>query len=185
MANLLLFEQQQAIKAISRNNQDDYVQIANEVEDVELRDLIGTELLQDLQDNPTDPLNVKLLDPTEFENAYGNLVKHKGIRYVLAYFNYANYVGISNIKDTFTGFVKKVRQESESIGEGTTRRLIDDNRKIALRAFELINEYLCLNAIDYPMYRRSRRQNIFVPKISAPKKTHYRKVYSSTGRKRI
>ena len=61
---LLTYSQQQAFKKISANNAQKYSQLAFEVENKELVDLLGVALLQDLQDNPTTEDNIKLLDGT-------------------------------------------------------------------------------------------------------------------------
>jgi len=173
MALLLTLAQQQAVKKISENNAVKYNQLAIEVEDVELRDLLGTALLQDLQANPTSEANIKLLDAYEFTDCNNNNVTHKGLRYVLAYFNYAKYVGSSFIADTFSGFRQKITPESESIGEGTMKRLQLENNKIAMRSWELIKEYLDLNYTNYPSWNCTKSKNPTMPKFSFVRKTKY------------
>lgn len=163
---LLTYSQQQLIKPISDNNESKYSQIEKEVEEVELRDLLGVELLQDIQANPTNASNIKLLDPHTFVNCRGNSVQHKGLRYVIAYFNYARYVGSSHINDTFTGFVTKNREEATSITSGDINRLQIENRKSSLREWELIKEYLDLNAEDYPLWDCVQRKHTFKPKFT-------------------
>ena len=173
MATLLSLVQQQTIKKISANNEAKYTQLATEVEDVELRDLLGTALLQDLQANPTSEANVKLLDEYEFEDCNGNTVKHKGLRYVLAYFNYAKYVGSSFIVDTFSGFKQQNTPNSDPVSEGTMKRLQTENNKIAMRSWELIKEYLDLNYTDYPLWNYTKSKNPTMPKFTFLRKTMY------------
>lgn len=169
--SLLTYIQQQAIKPISANNESKYAQIASEVEEVELRDLLGVALLQDVQDNPTSTYNLLLLDGSTFKDCNGNTVKQKGLRYVLAYFNYARYVGNSVINDTFTGIVQKSREESETVSEGTTKRLMLENRKIAMREWELIKDYLDENSDNFPLWNCSGDKQPFNPKFTFLRKT--------------
>lgn len=170
---LLTFSQQQAIKAISANNEVKYAQLEKEVEDSDLRDLLGVALLQDLQDNPTDENNVKLLDEYSFEDCNGNTVKHKGLRYVLAYLIYARYIGSSFVNDTFTGFMVKTRTDSELINEGTIKRLQNENRKLALTEWDLIKEYLNLNCDTYTLWISSESKKPTLPKFTFLRKTQY------------
>ena len=172
MALLLTHDQQQAIKKMSPNNSRDYDQLATEVEELELRDLLGDALLQDLQANPTSENNVKLLDGSTFEDCHGNTIKFKGLRYVLAYFNYAKYIGSSFVKDTNTGFVQKNRQESEVISEGTVNRLQIENRKIGMKEFELVKDYLNANCDTYTLWISTESKQAFAPKFHFIRKTY-------------
>jgi len=171
MANLLTFIKQQAIKKISANNAGKYDQLAFEVENKELYDLLGVALLQDLQTNPTEANNLLLLNGTTFEDCNGNTIRHRGIRFVLAYLNYSRYIGESMINDTFTGFVVKTRPDSELISEGYIKRLQLENRSIALKEFEIIKEYLNLNADIFTLWNCTTRRKPFTPRITGVRKT--------------
>ncbi len=153
MALILTLEQQQQIKRISPNQKTGfYDQLASEVEENELRDLVGDPLKQDLQNNPDSANNAKLLNGDKYEDYHGNEIEHKGLRFVLAYYNYANYVNESFVEDTYTGMVRKTRTDSESIGEGTTRRLQVKARQIAEKEWALVKRYLEINSENYPLY---------------------------------
>jgi hypothetical protein len=171
MALLLTYSQQQGIKKISPNNQIKYDQFAAEVEEKELRSMLGVALLQDLQNNPASVNNVKLLDGTDYVNCINQTIHFKGIRYILAYLNYAKYIGESFVNDTFTGFVAKNRPESELISEGTIRRLVNENREIALTEWEIGREYLTLNSEDYPLWLYSKVKKPFTPRLWGVHKT--------------
>ena len=62
---LLTYNQQQAIKPISANNERRYLQLQKDVEDVELPRLLGFKLAQLVQDNPLN--HVDLLDGSAFD----------------------------------------------------------------------------------------------------------------------
>ena len=171
MSLLLSYSQQQAIKKISANNQSKYDQMAAEVEENELRKLLGVAFLQDVQDNPTDAANVMLLDGGTFTDSNGDELRFKGLRYVLAYLNYSRYIGESFVNDTFTGFVQKTRPDSETVSEGTIKRLQNENREIALAEWALIKKFLDIEYEDYPLWYSSRTKKPFIPRLFGVRKT--------------
>lgn len=152
MALLLTWVQQQAIKPFSANNESKYAQLATEVESLEVDKLLGPALYQDIAATPADADYVKILNAFEFERADGTKITHKGLRYVIAYLNFAKYIGESYVADTFTGFVQKVRPDSERISSGDIKRLQQENREIAFNAFSLIKEFLDLNTETYELW---------------------------------
>lgn len=172
MANLLTSVQQQLIKSFSANNLEKYTQIATEVEDNELMQLIGVAFLQAIQTTPADYND--LLNGSEFEDYDGNTINHKGLRYVLAYFNYSKYLGESFVADTYTGFVRKTHNEAEPLTEGQVRRLQEDNRKIALQAWSVIKRYLDISSADYPLWSNVNTKKVYRPKFFGISKTEYR-----------
>lgn len=192
MSPIVTFERQQEIKSISQNNQRKYNPIAIDVEESELIDLLGYEMLQDLQKNPSTTENQRILKPHTYENSFGRNVTHKGLEFVIAYFNYAYYASTSYINDTYNGFIEQNIQESNKISEGSLKRLINLNREIGLKAWILIKDFILLNLNDYPLFLCQNRDEtrIFTPRITGVSKTKYinkkyRRVYSSNGRKRV
>lgn len=175
MALLLSFSQQQAIKKISANNQSKYDQLAAEVEEFELSKLLGTALLQDLQDHPTTAANLLLLNGTIYTNYKGQAIKHKGLRHVIAYLNYAKYIGENFVNDTFSGMVQKKREDSEQLSEGTIRRLQDDARKQAFLQWDLIKEYLDCTSGSYSLWLNSDSKQVHTPQFKFIQKTKYDK----------
>jgi hypothetical protein len=168
---ILTYSQQIAIKKISANNQSRYAAIELEVENSELRELLGTPLLQDLQQNASTALNVKLLDGTSFNNCAGNAIYHKGLRYVLAYLVYSRYISESLVSDTFTGFVQKTRQDSELLSDGRIRQLQEFSRKVAMSEWLTIKEYLNINSTDYPLWISTETKKPYTPRFYAIRKT--------------
>jgi hypothetical protein len=171
MGLLLTYSQQQAIKKISENNEAKYNQLASEVEETELRSLLGVALLQNLQTNPTESANVILLDGGSYENYLGQTITFKGLRYVLAYLNYSKYIGQSFVNDTYTGFTRKNHPDADAISEGTIKRLQGENRAIAMSEWELIHEFLRLNSDDYSLWIYFKSKKPFTPRISGVRKT--------------
>jgi len=173
MSNLLTFNQQIAIKKISSNNQARFDELCKEVEQTDLKDLIGIALLQDLEMNPTNANNLLLLNGTSFVNQFDQTVSHQGLRYVLAYLIHARYIGESFIKDTFTGMVRGTQENSEPISEGALKRLQNVSKEIALSEFELIKEYLNLNYTLFPLWLYVLSTKTYTPKFGSVSKTAY------------
>ncbi len=176
---LLTILQQQAIKEISPNwansskqagGKTKYIQLAEEVEEQELYTALGIALAQDLQDNPTQADNVVLLDGGSFENCQGNTVRFKGVRYILAYFNWSALIDESNVADTFTGMVKKNRGEATDLSEGEKKRLRARGREIALRELELLKEFLNKNKDTYTLWNCTTTK-VYKPTITGVKRT--------------
>ena len=57
----------------------------------------------------------------------GYQLKHKGLRYCLAYFTYAEYIIQSQFEDTFTGMVGKNRTETEHATGGQLKHSTNFN----------------------------------------------------------
>jgi hypothetical protein len=167
---LLTFQQQQAYKPISQNNKNKFDQLLSEVENCELRDLLGVALLQDLQTNPTNANNLKLLNGDSFDYC-GNTIAHKGLRFVLAYLIHSKYIGEVYLTDTFSGIVKKKTEQSEPATEGEIRRLQEGSRKIALSEFEIIKEYLNSKSETFTKWACSEYKKPFTPRIYGIRKT--------------
>lgn len=174
MSLLCSFANQQQYKPISYNfDRLKYEQIAAEVESYELLQLLSLEMYQDLVNNPTTEANAALLNGSSFENSNGNTVNHKGLRYVLAYFNYSKYVGESFITDSYTGMVQQNRPETTFISEGRLKIIQENCRKIALTAWETIREFLDLNYTNYPYWYYTDEKKVYAPKFGSVKKTKY------------
>lgn len=168
---LLTFDQQQDIKKISKNNESKYDQLAEEVEERELQDLLGVALLQDVQENPTTAANVKLLDGATFKDCNDNTIKQKGLRWILAYMNYSEYLGTSFVADTFSGFAQKTRNDSETISEGAIKRLQLSNRELAMTQWSLVKSFLNENSADYPLWIKAQSKEPYTPKFRGIRKT--------------
>lgn len=174
MPNLLTFSQQIAIKKLSSNNQSRFDEMCREVEQTDLKDLLGLALLQDLQANPTSTNNALLLNGTTFLNQFNQTVSHKGLRYVLAYLIHSRYIGESFISDTFTGMVRKSQENSEPLTEGAIKRLQSVSKEIALSEFELIKQYLNLNFTLFPLWIYVLSTKPHTPKFGSITKTMYK-----------
>lgn len=154
---------------MTANNESKYAQLAAEVESLEVDKLLGPAFYQAVVAAPAD--YVEMLDAFEFSRANESLITHKGLRYVIAYLNYAKYIGESYVIDTFTGFVQKNRPDSERISSGDIKRLQQENREIAFNAFVLIKEYLDLNTETYTLWTSDSNKRVQRPKFYALKNT--------------
>jgi len=180
MAAILTLIQQNSFKVISENwantkklvgGVSNFEQLGKEVEQKELKQLLGVALLQDLQKNPETAANVELLDGGTFENCDGNEIDQLGIRFVLSYLNYSKYIPVSGIESTFTGLVQKNRNETQNISDGKESKLQLDSREIALQEFEIIKQFLNENSDDYPLWICGKTKQIYTPIIRTVKRT--------------
>lgn len=169
MNTILSFEKQQIIKAVSINNKQKYEQLTKEVEGLEISKLLGSAFYQDICKNPYKYEN--LLNGCQFIDYDGNTVEHLGLYFVIAYLVYASYIRESYINDTFTGFVKKTRPDSELLSSGDLKNLETKNREIAFNAFELIKIYLEINSSNYPLWCCQRKTIVNNFKIYGIKNT--------------
>ena len=177
---LISLLEQQAIKPISPNwanhvkvsgGVTNFVQLATEVEVKEFRILLGIDFYSDLITNQVETRYVNLIEGTSFVNCRNNTVSFNGLKYILAFMNYSKYVGESFVSDTFTGMVRKNRDESESLSTGDIKRLQLDAREIALQDFELIKEFLDKNNTIYPLWNYHYSKKAYIPKFTGIKKT--------------
>jgi hypothetical protein len=170
---LLTPEQQQAIKPLSQNNlARKFPQLEKEVEELEVRNLIGDAFLLDLQTSPAGTANAALLDGAEFENADGYTVKHQGLRYVMAYYIYARYVIESMVNDTYTGQIMKSRDDGQTLSTGLLKTMQQEARNMANREWSLILDFLNLKVDDYPYWKsNAKREGVFTPRFKGIRKT--------------
>jgi hypothetical protein len=178
---LLTITQQNSIKPISPNWADfvkvgsgkkNFEQLQEEVENKEMRKLLGPAFLYDIQQNPTDAKYVNLLDGDTYTDCNGNTVEFQGIRFQLGFMNYSKYVGISNLADTFTGMVTQNRTETTPASEGAVKREQLDAREIALQDFELMEGYLNENDDIYTLWKCTNKKRIYTPKLTTFRKTY-------------
>lgn len=171
---ILTYQKQQEIKEVSANNVKKITQIIKEVEELELDNLLGAAFYQDIVDNydtnNTDQYK-DLVEGSTFVDCNGDTVKHKGLWYLLAYLNYAEYVMEANIEDTFTGFVNKVRTDSQSISNGVMNNLRNKNREMAFNYYNKTRDYLEENSDLFPLYKCSKEKRVTNFKIGSVRKT--------------
>ena len=172
---LLPYSKQQQIKPISANNESKYAQIATEVENNDLLELLTPKFLYYIQENQTDPNVIKLMTGDVFVDCSGDTIKHLGLNYVIAYLNYSKYVLTSPITDTYTGFVQKVRQEAENINPKQQIELINNCKSIALIQFDIIKKYLDVKKDIFTKWCPTKSVERITPKFIPISKTNYGK----------
>lgn len=159
---LLTFTQQQAIKPISKNNERHYAQIELDTENIYLSRILGFIFAQKVQ---TTPLNyVDLLDGCEFTYC-DETIKHKGLRFVLAHYCYAEYVKISDVSDTFTGMVQQNRTETTHLSGGRINAIRDSSLQIADQELSIIKLYLDTEKENYPYWHCQQMHKAHSPQL--------------------
>ena len=150
---LLTFLQQKAIKPISKNKERDYTQIEIDTENLYLAKLLGVVFAQKIQEKPLDYAD--LLDGSDFDYC-GETISHKGLRFVLAYYVYAEYSKVSDVNDTFTGMVQQNRAETTHLSANRINAIRDSALSIADQAFEVVKLYLNSNSDLYPFWNSEK-----------------------------
>lgn len=170
--NLILsYFDQQAIKKLSidASSREKYEAMAGEVQSYELSKLLGFTFYQKIEQNISSFTD--LISGCTFMDKANNVLVHKGLKYVLAYMNYAKWAGESSFNDTYTGFVKKQRQDSENLSKGEINQIQNEARQIGFNEFELIRMYLDLNKETYPLWSPFKSKKTNQPKFYGVKKT--------------
>jgi hypothetical protein len=157
---LLLHSEQQTIKAISANNAGKFDDLLKETLIKDLKPLLGFDFYQDLIQNPTSTANALLLSGGTY--TYNSVTyKFEGLKTVIAYFLFANYV-MSNLADTFTGFVTKTNEDSQPASSGDKKNLRDMNREIALQHWEDCKHFIIANSSDYTYYECKKNNRLII-----------------------
>ena len=147
--------------------------MAQEVQDFYLSDLLGNAFAYDLEENPTN--YEALLDGSTYTDCDGNTVKQRGLRYCLAYWNFGRYIPNSMVDDTFTGFVQKNRQETQTISSGQVSRLQLEANNQAEKAWNIVKDYLNENSDTYPLWNCATTRKPYQPRMINVQKTRYGK----------
>ena len=163
MATLINFATQQLLKPISVNNENKFTQVMTETEVKDLQPLLGESLYQDLIQNASDAKYVTLLGGVEWELS-GKTYKMSGLKYVLAYFFFANYYNEGQIADTFSGPVTHRFDESNPIEFKDKMQIISQTREIASRYWEEVKLYIENNLDTYTEWMADG-EKVFSPKI--------------------
>ncbi len=162
--SLLRFDQQQQIKPISKHAIADFNRIADEIENKYLTELLGVQLGQDVLSNPA--RYDELLNGSNFQNAAGWSLKHKGLIFCLAYWLYAEWIETGDVKATFSGAVIKNIPESEQAQYGKIKNMQASAREQAEIAWRLTKEYL--NNSDIELWKTCKTSvKLHNPKISS------------------
>lgn len=163
MTTIVNYTEQQQVKPISDNNAERFDQIMVETEVKDLQPLLGMSLYQDLIQDPTSAKYVTLKDGATWTLS-GKSYKMMGLKYVLAYLFYANYVEQVATVDTFSGMVQHTFAEAKRAESSEIRRIASMNREIAARYWEEVKLYIENNLSTYPEYKMDGTA-VFNPKI--------------------
>lgn len=178
---LLNYNEQMLLKEISKKySESKFNLLAFETEITELREILGIEFLNDLQINRTDSKYVSLLEGGSFTYNDNTLI-FKGLKFILAYLIYANYIGKSDVFDTFSGLTTKQHTDSEALSLGRIKNLQEEARRVAMSEVNVMKLYLTVNSTDFPLWNCTISQKqISTPKFSTFKRTRGELDYGST-----
>ena len=130
MSLLWTYTDQQAIRPISENKQQDWEGLATEVQFVKLKEFMGADFYQDVVQNPTTTANAKLIDGGTYTN--GTLTyQFQGLKYVLSYLLYARYILESDAQDSFAGFMQIDSENARHSSFAQKKNIAEEQKNLA------------------------------------------------------
>lgn len=149
MALLWDFDDQQAIKPISANNEGKFAQLAAEVQLIKLKELMGADFYQDVLANSTDTWNAKLLDGATYDI---NDVSYTfaGLKYVLAFLFYERYIMEIDAQDTYVGFMRNENPNAVHVGFAQKKNMAQEMRRVANDHWKDCYLFVCENSVEFP-----------------------------------
>lgn len=157
---ILTYDQQQSIKPISENNSGKWAQIATEVNEVSMYNLFGIDFMLDVEGNLANIQYADLLEGSIYI-VNGVTYIHGGLRKILAYLIYAQYLKETGIEDTFTGMVRQLRPETEKPQVGEKENIISNTYKIAYTNSDRTKHYLSCYA-DLTNGNQHQQKSVFL-----------------------
>lgn len=136
---LWTWSEQQEIRPIDENNAHLFEQIQSEVQNHDLRKLLGFEFFNELFKNIAD--YTLLLSGGEYTYLNGTY-NFNGLKYVCAYLFYARYIRESRVNDTFTGFVTHTADGMQPLSSNEIMNLENRYKEIATTEWEACMHYL-------------------------------------------
>jgi hypothetical protein len=122
------WSEQQEIRPIDENNAHLFEQIQTEVQNHDLKKLIGFEFFNELLQN----IQEYELLLTGGEYTYnGSTYNFNGLIYVCAFLFYARYIRDSRVNDTFTGFVTHTADGMQPLSSNEIMNLENRYKEIA------------------------------------------------------
>lgn len=154
---LLTIEEQQQIKPISDNSSVKFNQIMEETQMIDLQDLLGIRLYNDLILNISDIKYNYLLNGVDWE--YDNqVIRMHGLKYVLAFLFYANYTKFGDIHDTYSGHMLHSIDQAEPVTDQRRNALVTRIKQIAFGYWSEVKVFLNNNSINYPYWCYGKEQ---------------------------
>lgn len=149
MALLWDFDDQQAIKPISENNEQKWSQMATEVQLIKLKELMGADFYQDVLANPTGTYNAQLIDGATYtidDVSY----TFSGLKYVLAYLFYERYIMENNAQDTYVGLMQNDNPNAAHVSFAQKKNMAQEMRRIANDHWKDCYQFVCENSTEFP-----------------------------------
>ena len=136
---LWTWSEQQEIRPIDENNAHLFEQIQSEVQNHDLRKLLGFEFFNELFKNIAD--YTLLLSGGEY-TYQDSTYNFNGLKYVCAYLFYSRYIRESRVNDTFTGFVTHTADGMQPLSSNEIMNLENRYKEIAATEWEACMHYL-------------------------------------------
>ena len=149
MALLWTYANQQTIKPISANNEGKFAQLAEEVQLIKLKELMGADFYQDVLANSTDIWNARLIDGYTYDISEVSYT-FSGLKYVLAYLFYERYIMEIDAQDTYVGFMRNDNENAAHISFAQKKNMAQEMRRIANDHWKDCYQFVCENSVEFP-----------------------------------
>ena len=136
---LWTWSEQQEIRPIDENNAHLFEQIQIEVQNHDLKKLIGFEFFNELFQNIDDYTLLLAGGEYTYNDSTYNF---NGLKYVCAYLFYARYIRESRVNDTFTGFVTHTADGMQPLSSNEIMNLENRYKEIAATEWDACLHYL-------------------------------------------
>lgn len=161
---IISFEQQQEILPISPNKQNKFNQIARDVDEGELVEMLGQKFKQTVDSHLSDTggkyfeliTGGELLDGTKF----------KGLRFIVAYLNFINYLDNSDVQDTFSGQRVQKTEQSEALSKGRIENLKEPKKKVVFNQWDLLKRFISENETYFSDFNKLATKRLYIPKAT-------------------
>ena len=139
-------------KQISESAYEDTLnQHIKEAQFLDVQELLGANMYNDLLRNLDDVKYTALLDGGEYtyqSDTYSNV----GLKTVLVHFAYARYIKFGSFTDTAFSLVEKTEENSTPVSESTKQVIYKNNQQIAHKYWANVKAYLDRNKSTYPLW---------------------------------
>jgi hypothetical protein len=136
---------QQRIKPISHNLTHIFEELQRETEENDVLLMLGVELYSEIQNN-IEAFSILLNGGTFDEN--GVIISFRGLKYVCCYLLYANYIKVSSIQDTFSGFMQNAPEGQARVSASALNSIASGCAQVAGTQYDLCKRYLNISQVS-------------------------------------
>lgn len=126
-------------------------QYIKEAQFLDIQELLGANMYNDLLRNEADVKYTTLLDGGNYTYetvTYSNV----GLKTVLVHFAYARYIKFGSFTDTPFSMIEKIDENSTPVSDSMKQTIYKNNQQIAHKYWANVKAYLDRNKATYPLW---------------------------------